>query len=142
MIGLDCNILVQLAFEEHPAHEKTVVAVRAHTQRSTKLLCSSSVITEFLHVVTDPRRFNPALTMPEALNWIDGLLANPKLQLIEPTHGCLRQALDWMRELNLGRKRILDTYLAAVIHTSGVRRLLTSDPADFAVFGVLEVITP
>lgn len=28
MIGLDCNILVQLAFAEHPANAKTVATVQ------------------------------------------------------------------------------------------------------------------
>jgi hypothetical protein len=28
MIGLDCNILVRLAFADHPANAKTVVAVK------------------------------------------------------------------------------------------------------------------
>jgi len=42
----------------------------------------------------------------------------------------------------LGRKRILDTHLAAILHTRGVRRLLTSNPADFTVFRVLETVTP
>ena len=50
--------------------------------------------------------------------------------------------LRWMRQFNLGRKRILDTYLAAVLHTAGVRRLLTSNPTDFAVFGALETVVP
>jgi len=31
MIGLDCNILVQLAFADHPANAKTIVAVKAET---------------------------------------------------------------------------------------------------------------
>jgi hypothetical protein len=34
------------------------------------------------------------------------------------------------------------THLAAVLHTAGARRLLTANPGDFAVFGVLEIITP
>ena len=54
----------------------------------------------------------------------------------------MRQTLRWRREFRLGRKRILDTHLAAVLHVAGVRRLLTSNPDDFAVFGVLETITP
>ena len=33
-------------------------------------------------------------------------------------------------------------HLAAVLHTAGVRRLLTSNPGDFAAFGVLEAVTP
>ena len=33
MIGLDCNILVQLAFADHPANAKTVAAVQAEIGR-------------------------------------------------------------------------------------------------------------
>ena len=61
---------------------------------------------------------------------------------LEPTPASTNQTLRWMREFNLGRKRILDTHLAAILHTSGVRRLLTSNSADFVVFGVLEIVTP
>ena len=79
--------------------------------------------------------------MSEALDWLEELLANASFQQLEPTPESLRQMLRWMRQFNLGRKRILDTHLAAVLYTVGVRRLLTS-PADFTVFGVLETITP
>jgi hypothetical protein len=54
----------------------------------------------------------------------------------------MRQMLHWMRQFNRGRKRILDTHLAAVLHTAGVRRLLTFNPTDFVVFGVLEPVVP
>jgi hypothetical protein len=37
---------------------------------------------------------------------------------------------------------ILDTQLAAIFHMAGVHRLLTSNSADFVVFGVFEIITP
>lgn len=80
--------------------------------------------------------------MPEALDWIQDFLANPSVNLLEPTHASMDQTIRWMRQFNLGRKRILDTHLAAILHTSGVRRLLTSNPADFTVFGVLKTITP
>jgi hypothetical protein len=62
--------------------------------------------------------------------------------LLEPTPASVQQALRWMRQFNLGRKRILDTQLAAIFHTSNVTRILTSNPADFAVFGVFDIITP
>jgi hypothetical protein len=80
--------------------------------------------------------------MIEALDWIEEFLANPSVSLLQPTQESLGQTLRWMREFNLGRKRILDTHLAAVLHTAGARRLLTSNPGDFTVFGVLETITP
>src|SRR5438477_12099154 len=48
----------------------------------------------------------------------------------------IRQWLKWMTEFQLGRKRILDTQYAALLHTQGVRRLLTNNPDDFRVFNV------
>ena len=47
-----------------------------------------------------------------------------------------------MRQLNLGRKRIPDTELAAILYTGGVRRFLTSNPADFTVFNFFDIVTP
>jgi hypothetical protein len=76
------------------------------------------------------------------LAWIQEFLANPAVSLLEPTQAGTNQTLLWMRQFNLGRKRILDTHLAAILHTSGVRRLLTSNPVEFAVFGVLKIVTP
>ena len=142
MTGLDCNILVQLALADHPANSATVAAVQAEARRTGSLVFPPLVVTEFLHVVTDDRRFAPPLTMIEALDWIEEFLTNPSVSLLQPTQESLLQTLHWMREFNLGRKRILDTHLAAVLHTAGARRLLTSNPGDFAVFGVLEIITP
>jgi predicted nucleic acid-binding protein len=142
MIGLDCNILVQLAFADHPANAKTLEAVQAETNKGEKLVFPSLVVAEFLHVATDDRRFAPPLTMNEALDWIDEFLKNPAVSVLEPTSASFDQTLRWMRQFNLGRKRILDTQLAAVLHVGGVRRLITSNPADFQVFGVLETVTP
>ena len=142
MIGLDCNILVQLAFADHPANLQTLAAVQTETAQGTKLVFPSLAINEFLHVATDARRFAPPLTMNEALDWIEDFLGNSSVEMIEPTKASMDQTIRWMRQFNLGRKRILDTHLAAVLHTGGVRRLLTANPADFAVFGVLETVTP
>jgi hypothetical protein len=80
--------------------------------------------------------------MPEALDWLRDFLAHPAVSILEPTPASTDQTLRWMRQFNLGRKRILDTHLAAILHTRGVRRLLTSNPADFTVFRVLKTVTP
>ena len=142
MTGLDCNILVQLALADHPSNASTTAAVQAEVQRGNRLVFPPLVVTEFLHVVTDERRFAPPLTMSEAIDWLEEFLANPSVTLLEPAPQSLHQTLRWMRQFNLGRKRILDTYLAAVLHTAGVRRLLTANPADFTVFGILQIVAP
>jgi predicted nucleic acid-binding protein len=66
MTGLDSNILVQLAFQDHAANSATVAAVKAEVQRGSFLVVSPLVINEFLHVATDEKRFSPPLTMSEA----------------------------------------------------------------------------
>jgi predicted nucleic acid-binding protein len=142
MIGLDCNILVQLAIADHAANAKTAAAVQTETQKGETMVLPSFVVAEFLHVTTDDRRFAPPLTMAEALDWIEEFLRSPAVSLLEPSRASVDQTLRWMRQFNLGRKRILDTHLAAMLHTSGVNRLLTSNPADFTVFEFLETVTP
>ena len=125
MIGLDCNVLVQLAIADHPANARTLAAVESETQHGEKLVFPSLVATEFLHVVTDERRFAPPLTMSEALAWMEEFITSPGVSLLEPTPASMDQTIRWMRQFNLGRKRILDTHLAAILYTSGVRRLIS-----------------
>jgi hypothetical protein len=96
---------------------------------------------EFIHVVTDPRRFQKPLTADEAVDkarfWWDAA----EVQHVFPTDASTRLFLDWMQRYQLGRKRILDTELAAILWTAGVRQILTANPSDFQMFG-FELLTP
>jgi predicted nucleic acid-binding protein len=142
MTGLDCNILVRLALADHPANGASIAVVQAEVEHGQTLVFPSLIVAEFLHVVTDGKRFDPPLTMEEAVLWMEDLLANPSLRIIETNPASMGLTLEWMRQFKLGRKRILDTHLAAVLHTAGVQKLITSNPGDFASFGVLEVVVP
>ena len=79
--------------------------------------------------------------MAEAIQWIEDFLANSTVSLIHPTDETMRLTLAWMKQFQLGRKRILDTHLAAALHTNGIRRLMTANPADFKVFSVFEIVS-
>ena len=93
MTGLDCNILVQLALQDHPANAATVAAVQAEVQRGSRLVFPALVVDEFLHVITDERRFSPPLTMTEALDWMETFTASPAVSAIEATPESVRQTL-------------------------------------------------
>jgi hypothetical protein len=58
-----------------------------------------------------------------------------------PTDDSTRLALEWLQRHNLGRKRILDTQFAATLWTAGISQIVTSNPADFVLFG-LEPLVP
>ena len=142
MTGLDSNILVQLAVAAHPGNSVTTALFQAEIQRGGTFAVPSLVVTEFLHVVTDGPRFDPPLSQTVALDWIEGFLTLPEVKTVDSNEASLRLTLRWMRDFKLGRKRVLDTHLAAILHTHGVTRLLTPNPSDFAIFQVLETVTP
>lgn len=142
MIGVDCNILIQIAIADHPAHQATLSKLEGETERGTKIVFPPLVATEFLHVVTEERRFAPPLTMPVAIAWLRDFMANPSIALIYPNQATMSLTLQWMDDYKLGRKRILDCHLAAVLHSNGVSRLLTSNEGDFKIFQSLEIVCP
>ena len=139
MIGLDTSSLIPLAMRGHPLHAATRREVE---QAGDSFAVVPLVLSEFVHCATDPKRFSQPLTCAQALDWTDALLALPDLHLIVPDQSSLRLWLRWMRDYRLGRKRTLDTQLAATLHLAGVNRLLTANPADFRIFAVFELIVP
>jgi len=50
--------------------------------------------------------------------------------------------IDWHRDHQLGRKRLLDTLLAATYHHAGVWNILTMNPGDFDIFGAFTCVAP
>ena len=66
----------------------------------------------------------------------------PEAGQIPPDDVATRQFLAWLKQFSLGRKRILDTLLAATYDAADVHSVLTTNPADFTVFGVFTCITP
>lgn len=55
-----------------------------------------------------------------------------------PTHESTLEFLGWMRAYRLGRRRLLDTALAAA--HAGIRRIITDDESGFRMFGCFELI--
>jgi predicted nucleic acid-binding protein len=56
--------------------------------------------------------------------------------------GTVSRVIQLMRRWRLGRRRVLDTVLAATLESAGVSRLATFNVDDFSVFGFLEVVSP
>ncbi len=68
MIGVDTSVVVQLEIIEIPGHRRAHELLRSEVlDRGEELALAPQVLTEFLHVVTDPRRFQRPLTMEQAL---------------------------------------------------------------------------
>lgn len=141
MIGLDTSFLVGLAIREHASHARCLKLFEAEIQGGTATMAlAPQVLAELCHVVTDPRRFERPLEMADALDLCDQWWNSQECRqvAVDPEVGVL--FFRWMRDFRLGRKRLLDTLLAATYHRAGVRRLAATDWRDFERYGVFEVI--
>lgn len=140
MIGIDTTLLVELAHAEHAAHAaaKRLVASMA----KEKLYLAPQVIAEFIHVITDAKRFQQPLEMGQAIALAEQFWHASEVFHAFPNGESMAQTLKWLAEHRLGRKRILDTQLAATYYCAGIRRIATSNGRDFSVFGVFEILQP
>lgn len=140
-IGVDTSWLVQLTLAEAPGHAQAEATLAEVISAGEKFALTPFVMSEFAHVVTDAKRFSTPLTFEEALEAVDVWWNAPEVVHYFESDESLRLAWMWMRQFNLGRKRILDTQLAALFHVHGIDRILTANSRDYSVFGCFELLS-
>jgi predicted nucleic acid-binding protein len=143
ILGLDTDVLVSWAMAGALHHAAARRLFEREIRRGDSWLgLTPQVLHEFLHVVTDARRFPEPLPMERARELASDLWDAAEVERIVPSAGVVPRTLELMGRFGLGRKRILDTALAATLEAAGVRRLATWNGADFAIFPFLEVVGP
>ena len=65
--GVDTTFLVQLEVAEHPGHDSARSTLAQLLDAGDRLVLTTQVLAEFVHVVTDGRRFSQPLTMEQSL---------------------------------------------------------------------------
>lgn len=133
--GLDTSFLVAVEAASHTEHAACHVRLQKLLQAGDTFSLVPQVLSEFIHVVTDPRRFAAPLTMAQAIERADLWWNAAEVVHVFPTAESTLRFLGWLDEFKLGRKRLLDTQLAATLQAGGVTSILTLNRDDFAVFG-------
>jgi predicted nucleic acid-binding protein len=140
--GLDTGFFVAAEVAEHGDHTATRNILARLLSAGDKVAITPQVLAEFIHIVTDPRRFAHPLDMAAARDLAEQWWTASNAVQVFPDVAATSQFLTWLKQFSLGRKRLLDTLLAATYHQAGVNSLLTTNAADFAVFGTFTCITP
>ena len=140
--GLDTGFLVAAEVREHAAHANARAMLAQVLSAGDVIAIAPQVLAEFIHVVTDPRRFTQPLDMNAARHVAEQWWTSSDVVQAFPDAGAVRQFLTWLQQFSLGRKRLLDTLLAATYREAGIQSLLTTNPSDFLVFGVFTCIAP
>lgn len=141
--GLDTNVLVYAhvaALPEHGVVREYLAGQLA--RRDVTLFVTPSVLHEFVHVVTDPRRFEPPVGMGEALALARLYLGRSNVECVATDSEALADAFVLVDRHRLGRRRLADTLLAATLLRYGVRQLVTCNRGDFEAFAGLQLIDP
>jgi predicted nucleic acid-binding protein len=140
--GLDTGFLVAAEVSEHAEHIAARDGLARLLTAGDLIAIAPQVLAEFIHIVTDPRRFARPLDMTAAHRLAEQWWTAREVVRVFPDDAATRQFLVWLQQYFLGRKRLLDTLLAATYGQTGIQSLLTTNPADFAIFGVFRCITP
>ena len=141
--GVDTNVLIYAHMPALPGHE----AVRRYllgelSRPETRLVITPLVLHELIHIITDGRRFDPAVSMSEAVALARLYLTRSNVDCLAIGEEVAIAALELLERYRLGRKRIADTLFAAALLVSGVHELITCNPDDFRVFEELSLTDP
>jgi predicted nucleic acid-binding protein len=143
MLALDADVLVHWANADCEHHGAVVRMVqRELAAAGGALVLVPQICWEFLHVVTDPRRFDRPLSMEQAIDRVRAWWDAPETARVSPDGRIVQRTVELLQANELGRKRILDTALAATLEAARVRRLATLNGADYRIFSFVEVVDP
>jgi len=140
--AVDTNVLVYAHVTSLPEHDRAHRFLEEELGRGVTLVITPSVLHEWIHVVTDARRFEPPVPMSEALGVARGYLNRTNVECLATDGSATALALDLLQRHQLGRRRLADTLFAATLLHHGVHEIITHNPRDFAVFEGLHPIDP
>jgi len=140
--GVDTSFVLAVEIVEHAHHVEALRLLGELLARGDRVAIAPQVLAEFVHVVTDVRRFQRPFSMEIALNKSERWWNAAEADQVLPKDVAITLFHSWMRRYQLGRKRVLDTLLAATYRAADVTSLLTLNATDFTVFDELSCIPP
>jgi predicted nucleic acid-binding protein len=140
--GMDTGFLVALENNAHTQHADARATAARLLAANDLIAIAPQVLAEFLHVATDVRRFSRALDMEVARDVARNWWVAAEVVQVFPDNDVVDRFLAWHAKHSLGRKRLLDTLLAATYLRADVRSILTTNEAGFRIFGEFSCITP
>jgi len=138
--GLDTSFIIQLEVGAHARHRQARALRDRFLDAGDRFALAPQVLAEFVHIVTDARRFELPLSAEAAVRRAEAWWNAEEVVPALPNEHTTLRFLSWMREHRLGRKRLLDTLLAATYHTNEIASVVTSNIRDYAIFGCFEVV--
>jgi len=139
--GIDTDFLVAVEVKDHPFHRQADALLSGLLKDGQDLALAPQTLAEFVHVVTDARRMPQPLGLTEAISRAEHWWQAAEVVRIFPDGRSVSGFIEWLRVHHLGRKRLLDTLLAATFRSAGIRKVISNNSADYRIFGGFEIVT-
>jgi predicted nucleic acid-binding protein len=133
--GIDTSFLVAVEVSSHAEHARARAQFQKFLKTGDNFALAPQILAEFIHVVTDPRRFSAPLELEQAVQRAEIWWNAAEVAHVFPTAESTLLFLNWLAEHRLGRKRLLDTMLASTLLAGEVTSILTLNREDFEIFG-------
>lgn len=140
MVGLDSCFLIDLYWEDSPRHAAVLKKFNEIAASGQDVCVYYNCFNEFIHVITDKKRFENAFSMEEALSVVDEWRDLENVKILFPDEQSFGRTVVWLSVYKLGRNRLNDTNMAASYVHSGVSSVITANPKDFEIFSELKII--
>lgn len=140
MVGLDSCFLIDLYWEDSPRHAAVLKKFNEIAASGQDVCVYYNCFNEFIHVITDKKRFENAFSMEEALSVVDEWRDLENVKILFPDEQSFGRTVAWLSVYKLSRNRLNDTNMAASYVHSGVSSLITANPKDFEIFSELTII--
>ncbi len=138
--GLDTDFLVACEIVDHPFHQSADALLQKLLAEEHDFALAPQTLAEFIHIVTDPRRMPVPLVMADAISRAEQWWQAAEVVRVFPDRNSVSDFFAWLRQYQLGRKRLLDTMLAASFLNAKVTRIITNNAKDYEVLGAFEVV--
>lgn len=142
MILLDTNLLVHATGRNAVHHAKAKEICEAAYQGEIEACVAFQNLCEWYAVVTDPRRFQPALSAEDAVREMQAFLAPSRLAVLTFSPGISEKMPLLLRRSNSRGAHVFDVLLVATMLENGVDTLYTENTKDFSVFREIRAINP
>lgn len=138
-IAIDTNFLVDLDITVSPRHEKVLSILNDLGKSKSEIYVTADALLEYVHVVTDAKRFQNPFSVDMALERVNNINNHPHFTILYSDQDDFNLCMQWLKNHHLGRKRLTDTMMAATYFNNGVTELWTANAKDFEIFDCFDI---
>jgi toxin-antitoxin system PIN domain toxin len=137
---VDTNILLYAANASGPHHDRAVQVLGGLLSGDEMVGVPMVVVLGFLRIATNPRIFPAPLSVEDALNVIDDLLAHPRVAVVNPGDGHWKVLRELISNAGVAANVTTDAHIAALAIERGA--VVVSHDSDFSRFKGLRLENP